>query len=398
MVRFPVNATNATNRPNHTLTSTTVVIVIMLRRSLFAQPCAAIAATGAAALLAPTRAVAARGALTSQTVREALNHAILEEMDRDKSVIILGEEVGKYDGAYKVSKGLLNKFDAHRVIDTPITEYGFTGMAVGAALKGMRPIVEYMSFNFAMQACDHIINSAAKGHYMSGGQLKCPIVFRGANGASSGVGAQHSQCFASFYAQVPGLLVVAPYDVTDARGLLKAAVRDPNPVIVLEHELMYGASFEVGDDVLDHNFTLPLGKAHIARPGTDITIVAFSRAVGLSLTAAQTLQSEFGISAEVINLRSLRPIDRDTIIASVKKTGRIMTVDESFPVCNIGAEIAAIIMESEAFDYLDAPLERVSCADVPMPYATHLEMKVQPQPADIVTVARCICERKMYSS
>lgn len=331
------------------------------------------------------------------TVREALNSAILEEMDRDKTVMILGEEVGKYDGAYKVSKGLLGKFDGNRVIDTPITEYGFTGMAVGAALNGMRPIVEYMSFNFALQACDHIINSAAKGHYMSGGQLKCPIVFRGANGASSGVGAQHSQCFASFYGSIPGLLVVAPYDVEDARGLLKAAVRDPNPVIFLEHELMYGSKFEVSDEVLSHDFVLPLSKAKIMREGSDITVVAFSKAVGLSLAAAEQLEAEFGISCEVINLRSIRPLDKETILESVKKTGRIVTVDESFPVCNIGAEIAAMIMESDAFDHLDAPMERISCADVPMPYATHLELTVQPQVKDIVEVVQRVCQREMYN-
>lgn len=330
------------------------------------------------------------------TVREALNSAVLEEMARDDKVILMGEEVGRYDGAYKVSKGLLNKFGEKRVMDTPIAEYGFTGMAVGAAINGLKPIVEYMSWNFALQSCDHIINSAGKGHYMSGGKMTCPIVFRGANGASSSVGAQHSQCFAAFYASVPGLLVVSPYDCEDARGLLKAAIRDPNPVVVLEHELMYGAKFEVSEEAMSPDFTLPIGKAKIMREGTDVTIIGFSKAVGIALDAAKVLQEENGISAEVINLRSLRPIDRKTIIASVKKTGRVVTVDESFPICNIGAEIAGIIMESEAFDYLDAPLERVSCADVPMPYAQALELKVQPQPNDVVAVVRRVCSRKVY--
>jgi len=327
------------------------------------------------------------------TVRDALNSAIAEEMDRDMSVFLVGEEVAQYHGAYKVSRGLLEKFGAKRVIDTPITEGGFTGMAVGAAMNGMRPIVEYMTWNFALQSCDQIINSAAKGHYMSGGQIRCPIVFRGPNGASAGVGAQHSQCFASFYAQCPGLLVAAPFNSEDARGMLKAAIRDPNPVVFLEHELMYGESFDVSPAAMSKDFLIPFGKAKVEREGKDITIVAFSKAVGISLNAAKELEAQ-GISAEVINLRSLRPLDRDTIIASVKKTNRIMTVDESFPMCNIGAEVAAILMESEAFDYLDAPLERVSCADVPMPYAKSLEMVVQPQVSDVVQVAKRVCARK----
>lgn len=339
------------------------------------------------------RSVAARFA-TTMTVREALNSALMEELERDQTVIVLGEEVGQYNGAYKVTKGLMEKFGRKRIVDTPITEMGFTGMGVGAAMNGMKPVVEYMTWNFAMQSCDQIINSAAKGHYMSGGQLKCPIVFRGANGASAGVGAQHSQCFASFYASIPGLLVCSPYNCEDARGMLKAAIRDPNPVVILEHELMYGEKFEVSDEALSKDFLIPFGKAKIEREGKDITIVAFSKAVGLSLAAAAELQAD-GISAEVINLRSLRPIDRATIIQSVKKTGRIMTVDESFPTCNIGAEIAAILMESEAFDYLDAPLERVSCADVPMPYAKALELTVQPQVADIKAVAKRVCARRM---
>jgi pyruvate dehydrogenase E1 component beta subunit len=266
-------------------------------------------------------------------------------------------------------------------------------MAVGAAMNGMRPIVEFMTWNFALQSCDQIINSAAKGRYMSGGQIDCPIVFRGPNGASAGVGAQHSQCFASFYAQCPGLLVATPYSAEDARGLMKASIRDPNPVVMLEHELMYGESFEVSEEAMSKDFVIPFGKAKIEREGKDITIVAFSKAVGISLQAAKELEAK-GISAEVINLRTVRPLDRETIIKSVKKTNRVMTVDESFPMCNIGAEIAAVIMESEAFDYLDAPLERVSCADIPMPYAKHLEVATQPQVSDVVQVAQRVCARK----
>lgn len=327
------------------------------------------------------------------TIRDALTSALDEELARDPTVFVLGEEVGQYNGPYKVTKGLLEKYPG-RVIDTPITEYGFTGMAVGAAMNGMRPVVEYMTMNFALQAIDHIINSAAKGHYMSGGQIKCPIVFRGANGASSGVGAQHSQCLAPLFASIPGLLVCAPYNSEDARGMMKAAIRDPNPVVVLEHELTYGESHDVSTEAMSKDFVIPFGKAKIEREGTDLTIVAFSKAVGLSLKAAQILKDEGVANVEVINLRSLRPIDKETIIRSVKKTSRVMTVDESFPVCNLGAEIAAIVMESDAFDYLDAPMERVSCCDVPMPYAQNLEIATQPQVADIVEVAKRLLSRR----
>lgn len=349
----------------------------MLRRVGFS----AAAATGV-----QTRSVAV-------TMRDALNKALDEELIRDEKVFILGEEVGQYNGAYKVTRGLLEKHGARRIIDTPITEHGFAGMAVGAALRGLRPVCEFMTFNFALQAIDQIVNSAAKGLYMSGGQMHCPVVFRGPNGASAGVGAQHSQCLGPWFASIPGLKVVAPANSEDARGMIKAAIRDPNPVIVLEHELLYGETFEIPDASMHPDFTIPFGKAKIEREGKDITIVAFSKAVNLSLAAAEQLAKE-GISAEVINLRSLRPLDRDTIIKSVKKTNRVMTVDESFPICNIGAEICAVIMESEAFDYLDAPAERVSCADVPCPYAKNLEVASQPQISDILAVARRVCSRK----
>ncbi|KAF8282330.1 putative pyruvate dehydrogenase E1 beta subunit [Trypanosoma cruzi] len=326
-------------------------------------------------------------ALTTLTVREALNKALDEEMERDNKVFILGEEVGQYQGAYKVTRGLLDKYGTSRVIDMPITEHGFTGMAVGAAMSGMRPVCEFMTMNFAMQAIDQIVNSAAKGHYMSGGQLLCPVVFRGPNGASAGVAAQHSQCFAPWYASVPGLKVFAPYNSEDARGMIKTAIRDENPVVVLEHELMYGESFSVSDEALGEDFLIPWGKAKVERVGQHISMIGFSRGVELCLKAADQLAKE-GIEAEVINLRSLRPLDRRTIIESIMKTGHAMTVDESFPVCNIGAEICAVVMESEAFDYLDAPMERVSCADCPTPYAKDLEAASQPQVSDVLAVAR----------
>jgi pyruvate dehydrogenase E1 component beta subunit len=343
---------------------------------------------------APGSAVLASRCGAAITVRDALNQALEEELRRDKHVFVLGEEVGQYDGAYKVTKGLIGKFGPERIMDMPITEHGFAGMAVGAALNGMRPVCEFMTFNFALQAIDQIINSAAKGSYMSGGQMKCGIVFRGPNGASAGVGAQHSQCLAPWFASVPGLKVCAPYNSEDARGMLKAAIRDGNPIVMLEHELMYGISFETSDKILsDVDFTIPFGKAKIEREGKDITMVAFSRGVAIALAAAAELEKE-GVSAEVINLRSLRPLDRQTIIQSIKKTNRAITVDESFPHCNIGAEICAIVMESEAFDYLDAPMERVSCADVPTPYALNLERASQPQAADVLAVARRVLARK----
>ncbi|RKP37643.1 thiamine diphosphate-binding protein [Dimargaris cristalligena] len=307
------------------------------------------------------------------TVREALNSAMEEEMERDPNVFLLGEEVAQYNGAYKVSKGLLDKFGAQRVIDTPITEMGIAGIAVGAALNGLKPICEFMTFNFAMQAIDQIVNSAAKTHYMSGGLLTCPIVFRGPNGAAAGVGAQHSQCYAAWYGSVPGLKVVSPWNSEDAKGLLKAAIRDPNPVVVLENELMYGVSFPVSAEVQSSDFVLPIGKAKIERPGTDITLVAHSRIVGFVIEAAENLKKQGVCNAEVINLRSIRPLDTATIVESVKRTNRLITVEGGWPLFGVGSEIAAQMMESEAFDYLDAPVQRITGADVPMPYAQNLE-------------------------
>ena len=309
-----------------------------------------------------------------------------EEMRRDPTVFLMGEEVGQYQGAYKVSQGLLDEFGPKRVIDTPITEIGFAGLGVGAAFGGLRPIVEFMTFNFAMQAIDHVINSAAKTLYMSGGQMGCPIVFRGPNGAAARVGAQHSQCYASWYAHCPGLKVVAPWSAADAKGLLKAAIRDPNPVIVLEHEILYGQSFPVPQEA---DFVVPIGKAKIEREGTHVTIAAFSRMVGVALEAAQMLAGD-GIEAEVINLRSLRPLDVDTLVASVAKTNRIVSVEEGWPGFGVGAEIAALMME-RAFDLLDAPVVRVAGADVPMPYAAILEGLALPKAADIAKAARDVC-------
>ncbi len=324
----------------------------------------------------------------TQTVREALRDAMAEEMRSDPNVFIMGEEVAEYQGAYKVSQGLLDEFGAKRVIDTPITEMGFAGIGVGAAFGGLRPIIEFMTMNFAMQAMDQIINSAAKTLYMSGGQMGCPIVFRGPNGAAARVAAQHSQCYASWYAHVPGLKVLAPYDAADAKGLLKSAIRDNNPVVFLENELMYGQSFELPDDP---DFTVPIGKARIMRQGTDVTIVAFSRMVGYALAAAEKLAAE-GIKAEIINLRSIRPLDTDTIIASVKKTNRLVSVEESWPFAGIGSEIAALAME-HAFDDLDAPVLRVTGKDVPLPYASNLEKLALPQADTIVEAVRSICRR-----
>mmetsp|Transcript_6400 Transcript_6400/g.7758 ORF Transcript_6400/g.7758 Transcript_6400/m.7758 type:complete len:332 (-) Transcript_6400:845-1840(-) len=322
------------------------------------------------------------------SVREALNSAIDEEMERDEDVFVMGEEVAQYQGAYKITKGLFQKYGSDRVIDTPITEMGFTGLAVGAAYKGLRPVVEFMTFNFSMQAIDQIINSGAKQLYMSGGTMNVPIVFRGPNGAAAGVGAQHSQCFGAWYGSCPGLKVVMPYSSEDARGMMKAAIRDPNPVVVLENELLYGVEFPVTDDVLHKDFVIPFGKAKIERPGTDVTIVAVSRSVQFSLAAAEILSKEDGVNAEVINLRSIRPLDRKTIIESAKKTGRLVTVEEGWPQHGIGAEICALLFESEAFDYLDAPVERVTGADVPMPYTQNLEQAALPNAADIVAAVR----------
>jgi len=327
------------------------------------------------------------GSSTSLTVRESLRDAMAEEMRRDENVFIMGEEVAEYQGAYKVTQGLLDEFGSKRVIDTPITEQGFAGLGVGAAFGELRPIVEFMTFNFAMQAIDQIINSAAKTLYMSGGQMGCPIVFRGPNGAASRVAAQHSQCFASWYAHCPGLKVVAPYSAADAKGLLKAAIRDPNPVIFLEHEVLYGQSFDVPDD---DDWIVPIDKANILRSGSDVTIVAFSIMVGRALEAADRL-AEQGISAEVIDLRSIRPLDSATIVESVKKTSRLVTCEEGFPFAGIGAEIAMQVME-QAFDWLDAPITRVTGKDVPMPYAANLEALALPQIDDIVAAARTTCD------
>jgi len=311
-----------------------------------------------------------------------------EEMRADGAVFVMGEEVAEYQGAYKVTQGLLQEFGARRVVDTPITEHGFAGLGVGAAMAGLKPIVEFMTWNFAMQAMDQLINSAAKTRYMSGGQIICPVVFRGPNGAASRVAAQHSQCYASWYAHVPGLKVVAPYDAASAKGLLKSAIRDPNPVIFLENEILYGQSFEVPEET---DFTLPIGKAAVMREGADVTIVAFSIMVGKALAAAEALSRE-GIEAEVIDLRSLRPLDVETVAESVRKTNRIVSVEEGWPLAGIGSEIAAAIME-HAFDDLDAPVMRVTGADVPLPYAANLEKLALPQAANIIEAVKAVCYR-----
>jgi pyruvate dehydrogenase E1 component beta subunit len=320
-------------------------------------------------------------------VRDALRDAMAEEMRRDETVFVMGEEVAEYQGAYKVTRGLLEEFGPKRVVDTPITEHGFAGLGVGAAFGGLKPIVEFMTFNFAMQAIDQIINSAAKTLYMSGGQMGCPIVFRGPNGAASRVAAQHSQDYAAWYGHVPGLKVVAPYDAADAKGLLKAAIRDPNPVVFLEHELLYGKAFPVPQ--LD-DYVLPIGKAAVKRTGTDVTLVAYSRMVGFALEAAEAL-AETGISAEVIDLRSIRPLDFETILTSVRKTNRLVTCEEGWRHMGVGAEIAAQVTE-RAFDYLDAPPMRVCQKDVPLPYAANLEALSLPDADDIVVAAMAVCE------
>ncbi len=325
------------------------------------------------------------GATAPTTVRDALRDAMAAEMRANPDVFLMGEEVAQYQGAYKISQGLLDEFGPKRIIDTPITEHGFTGVAVGAAMSGLRPIVEFMTFNFAMQAIDQIINSASKTLYMSGGQMGCPIVFRGPNGAASRVGAQHSQCYASWYAHCPGLKVVAPWSSADAKGLLRTAIRDPNPVIFLENEILYGQTF---DCPTDENFMLPIGKAKIERAGSHVTIVAFSIMVGVALKAAEAL-AEQGIEAEVINLRSLRPMDTATVIESVKKTGRVVSVEEGWPFAGIGAEIAMQVVE-HCFDYLDAPPMRVHGLDVPLPYAVNLEKLALPQPGWVVDAVKKI--------
>jgi pyruvate dehydrogenase E1 component beta subunit len=332
--------------------------------------------------------VPAGTAMTEVSVREALRDAMAEEMRRDESVFLMGEEVAQYQGAYKVSQGLLEEFGETRVVDTPITEHGFAGVGVGAAYRGLRPIVEFMTFNFALQAMDHLINSAAKTLYMSGGAMPVPIVFRGPNGAAARVAAQHSQNFASWYASVPGLKVVAPYSAADAKGLLKAAIRDPNPVIFLENEILYGVIQEVPQ--LD-DYVLPIGKARIVRHGTDVTIVTYSISVRDALQAAEQLADE-GIDAEVIDLRTLRPLDTATIVESVRKTNRIVAVEEGWPVCGICSEIAAVLME-QSFDDLDAPMVRVTGEDVPMPYAANLEALALPNPNKIVQAVKAVCHR-----
>jgi pyruvate dehydrogenase E1 component beta subunit len=326
------------------------------------------------------------GPSVTLTVREALRDAMAEEMRRDEGVFLMGEEVAEYQGAYKVSQGLLEEFGPRRVIDTPITEHGFAGIGAGTAMYGLRPIVEFMTFNFAMQAIDQIINSSTKTLYMSGGQIHNSIVFRGPNGAASRVAAQHSQCYASWYAHVPGLKVVAPWSAADAKGLLKAAIRDPNPVIFLENEILYGQSFEVPES---DDWVVPIGRAKVVRPGSRVTIAAFSIMVGKALEAAEALAGE-GIEAEVIDLRSLRPLDTATVVESVKKTNRLVTVEEGWAVCGIGAELTAVMME-QAFDWLDAPVKRVAGADVPMPYAANLERLALPQPENIAAAAREVC-------
>jgi pyruvate dehydrogenase E1 component subunit beta len=336
----------------------------------------------------PQDEVAAGTEMATITVREALRDAMAEEMRRDADVFVMGEEVAQYQGAYKVTQGLLEEFGARRVIDTPITEYGFAGVGVGAAFAGLRPIVEFMTWNFAMQAIDHIVNSAAKTLYMSGGQMHCPIVFRGPNGAAARVAAQHSQDYSSWYAHVPGLKVIAPYTAADAKGLLKAAIRDNSPVIFLENELLYGQSGEVpkGDDVV-----LPIGKARVAREGRDVTLVSYSRGMMYTLEAAEALAGE-GIEAEVLDLRTLRPLDIDTVVTSVKKTNRLVTIEEGWPIGSIGSEICAQVT-AEAFDYLDAPPIKITGADVPMPYAANLEKLALPSVDLVVKAAKSVCYR-----
>ena len=325
---------------------------------------------------------------TKTTVRDALRDAMAEEMRRDSSVFLMGEEVAQYHGAYKVSRDLLEEFGARRVVDTPITEHGFAGLGVGAAMAGLKPIVEFMTFNFAMQAIDHIINSAAKSLYMSGGQIRCSIVFRGPNGAAARVAAQHSQDYSSWYGHVPGLKVVAPYDAADAKGLLKAAIRDPNPVVFLEHEMMYGHEFDV-PDIAD--WIVPIGKAKVRRSGTSVTLVAHARMVGYALQAAEELSAD-GIEAEVIDLRTLRPLDHETVVASVMKTNRLVTIEEGWGSYGVGAEVAARVVE-HAFDYLDAPPARVCQEDVPLPYAANLEALSLPSVEKIVAAAKAVCYR-----
>ncbi len=333
-------------------------------------------------------AIPAGTEMVKTTVREALRDAMAEEMRADDRVFVMGEEVAEYQGAYKVTQGLLQEFGAQRVVDTPITEYGFAGLGAGAAMGGLKPVIEFMTFNFAMQAIDHIINSAAKTNYMSGGQMRCPIVFRGPNGAASRVGAQHSQNYAPWYANVPGLVVIAPYDAADAKGLMKAAIRSEDPVVFLENELLYGRSFDV--PALD-DYVLPIGKARIIREGSDVTLVSYSIGVGLALEAAEAL-AEDGIDAEVIDLRTLRPLDTATVLASLKKTNRLVVVEEGWPVCSIASELAMVAME-QGFDDLDAPVVRVCNEDVPLPYAANLEKAALVDTPRVIAAVKAICNR-----
>merc|ERR1712209_242573 len=326
------------------------------------------------------------------TVRDALNQAIDEEIARDERVFMMGEEVAQYDGAYKVTRGLWKKWGDKRVIDTPITEMGFAGLAVGAAMNGLRPICEFMTFNFSMQAIDRVINSAAKTFYMSGGTVNIPIVFRGPNGCAAGVAAQHSQCFAAWYGHCPGLKVISPYDSEDCKGLLKASIRDPDPVVFLENELMYGQTFDIDDNVLDGDYVLPIGKAKIMRQGKDITLVSHSIGVGFCMGAAELLAKE-GISCEVVNLRSIRPLDVDIVNESVKKPKHLITVEGGFPQYGVGAEVCAQVIEGPAFHYLDAPVIRVAGADVPMPYAKSLEILATPQADTVVKAVKRVLNR-----
>ena len=326
--------------------------------------------------------------MAEMTVREALRDAMAEEMRRDERVFVMGEEVAEYQGAYKVTQGLLEEFGAKRVVDTPITEYGFAGVGTGAAMGGLRPIVEFMTFNFAMQAIDHVVNSAAKTNYMSGGQMRCPVVFRGPNGAAARVAAQHSQNYGPWYASVPGLVVIAPYSAADAKGLLKAAIRTEDPVVFLENELLYGQTFDVPDV---EDYVLPIGKAKVVRPGKDVTLVSYSIGVGVALEAAKQLLSE-GIDAEVIDLRTLRPLDKQTVLQSLAKTNRMVVVEEGWPTCSISSEIIAIAM-TEGFDDLDAPVLRVTDADVPLPYAANLEKMALIKSEDVVAAAKTVCYR-----
>ncbi|NTT86340.1 pyruvate dehydrogenase complex E1 component subunit beta [Tabrizicola fusiformis] len=385
--------------------NTPIAVLVEEGEAVGAAPAPAAAPAAAAPVAAPVAAAPVAAApvavvskasadwapgtpMKTMTVREALREAMAEEMRANPNVLLMGEEVGEYQGAYKISQGLLDEFGPKRVIDTPITEAGFTGIAVGAAWGGLNPIVEFMTFNFAMQSIDHIINSAAKTNYMSGGQLGCPIVFRGANGAAARVGAQHSQDYAAWYAAIPGLRVVMPYSASDAKGLLKQAIRDPNPVVFLENEILYGQSFEVPDLP---DFTIPFGKARIWREGSDATIVSFGIGMRYALEAADLLAKD-GISAEVIDLRTLRPIDYDTVLASVQKTNRCVTVEEGFPVGSIGDHLASTIMQ-RAFDYLDAPVVTCTGKDVPMPYAANLEKHALVTTAEVVAAVKSVCYR-----